>query len=145
MSAAPIRTALVGYGLAGAMFHGPILAALGDFQVVFDDNGVVKEAKGDPLWLDKNVTPDPAILETSRYFDSVNFAPRIKAATEFSIGFLDTVTPPTGQFAAFNAISAPKELYPAPDNGHGHDDPKLWGWVADLISKKAAEQKTPGS
>ena len=34
MSAAPIRTALVGYGLAGAMFHGPILAALGDFEVV---------------------------------------------------------------------------------------------------------------
>ncbi|RUW83838.1 bifunctional UDP-sugar hydrolase/5'-nucleotidase [Mesorhizobium sp. M1E.F.Ca.ET.063.01.1.1] len=35
---------------------------LGEFKVVFDDNGVVKEANGDPIFLDKSITPDPAVL-----------------------------------------------------------------------------------
>ena len=35
---------------------------LGEIKVVFDDNGVVKEAKGDPIFLDKSVTPDAAVL-----------------------------------------------------------------------------------
>lgn len=36
---------------------------LGDLNVVFDDAGVVKEAKGDPIWLNKDVTPDPDVLK----------------------------------------------------------------------------------
>lgn len=35
---------------------------LGEFTVVFDDNGVVKSAAGDPLLLDKAITPDPQVL-----------------------------------------------------------------------------------
>jgi 5'-nucleotidase len=35
---------------------------LGEFKVVFDDNGVVKEASGDPLYLDNSVKPDEAVL-----------------------------------------------------------------------------------
>ncbi|CAH2408966.1 5'-nucleotidase [Mesorhizobium escarrei] len=35
---------------------------LGEFKVVFDDNGVVKQASGDPIHLDKSITPDPAVL-----------------------------------------------------------------------------------
>jgi 5'-nucleotidase / UDP-sugar diphosphatase len=35
---------------------------LGEFMVTFDDNGVVKEAKGDPLYLDKSIKPDEAVL-----------------------------------------------------------------------------------
>ncbi|CAN7350323.1 5'-nucleotidase C-terminal domain-containing protein [Mesorhizobium sp. LjRoot246] len=35
---------------------------LGEFKVVFDDNGVVKSASGDPIFLDKSITPDPAVL-----------------------------------------------------------------------------------
>ncbi|TPL04719.1 MULTISPECIES: bifunctional metallophosphatase/5'-nucleotidase [unclassified Mesorhizobium] len=35
---------------------------LGEFKVVFDDNGAVKEASGDPIYLDKSITPDPAVL-----------------------------------------------------------------------------------
>jgi 5'-nucleotidase/UDP-sugar diphosphatase len=35
---------------------------LGDIVVTFDDNGVVKEAKGDPILLDSSVTPDPTML-----------------------------------------------------------------------------------
>src|SRR3954463_16636556 len=35
---------------------------LGEIKIVFDDNGVVKEASGDPIFLDKSITPDPAVL-----------------------------------------------------------------------------------
>ncbi|MDL2405532.1 5'-nucleotidase C-terminal domain-containing protein [Rhizobium calliandrae] len=34
---------------------------LGDIVITFDDNGVVKEARGDPILLDSSVKPDPAI------------------------------------------------------------------------------------
>src|SRR5690606_8341828 len=35
---------------------------LGEFTVTFDDDGIVKEAKGDPLYLDNSITPDPEVL-----------------------------------------------------------------------------------
>ncbi|MFJ6324943.1 MULTISPECIES: 5'-nucleotidase C-terminal domain-containing protein [unclassified Rhizobium] len=35
---------------------------LGDLVVTFDDNGAVKEAKGDPILLDASIKPDPTIL-----------------------------------------------------------------------------------
>ncbi|MGY5778943.1 5'-nucleotidase C-terminal domain-containing protein [Rhizobium sp. LEGMi135b] len=34
---------------------------LGDIVVTFDDNGAVKDAKGDPILLDSSIKPDPAI------------------------------------------------------------------------------------
>ncbi len=34
---------------------------LGDVVITFDDNGVVKEAKGDPILIDSSFTPDPQI------------------------------------------------------------------------------------
>ncbi|WP_028746689.1 bifunctional metallophosphatase/5'-nucleotidase [Rhizobium mesoamericanum] len=34
---------------------------LGDLVVTFDDNGVVKEAKGDPILIDSSFTPDPTL------------------------------------------------------------------------------------
>ena len=38
---------------------------LGELNVTFNDIGIVKEAKGDPLWLDKSIIPDPAVLNGS--------------------------------------------------------------------------------
>lgn len=35
---------------------------LGDIVVTFDDNGAVKDAKGDPILLDSAIKPDPTIL-----------------------------------------------------------------------------------
>ncbi len=35
---------------------------LGALKVVFGDDGVVKEASGDPILLDKSIVPDPAVL-----------------------------------------------------------------------------------
>lgn len=35
---------------------------LGEFKIVFDDNGVVRQASGDPIYLDKSIKPDEAAL-----------------------------------------------------------------------------------
>jgi cephalosporin-C deacetylase-like acetyl esterase len=52
----------------------------------------------------------PEVIETARYFDTVNFAPKIKAASLVSVGLYDGTSPPTGVIAAFNLIAGPKEL-----------------------------------
>lgn len=62
--------------------------------------------------------PAEAKLATSRYYDSVNFARRIKVPGHYSWGYNDMVTPPTSLHAAYNAITAPKQLVIAPDMAH---------------------------
>jgi cephalosporin-C deacetylase len=49
--------------------------------------------------------PDAAVLEASRYFDSVNFVRRIKGDILFTVGFIDTICPPTSVYAAFNQFT----------------------------------------
>ncbi len=52
------------------------------------------------------------------YIDVQHLAPRIKAHTMMQIGLMDTICPPSTQFAAFNKIKAKKELVIYPDFGH---------------------------
>ncbi len=63
-------------------------------------------------------TPDPNVVEAVRYYDSVNFAPRIRAQTFFTVGFIDHICPPTGIYAAFNQLTAKKEIWNHLDTGH---------------------------
>jgi len=57
-------------------------------------------------------------LAASRYYDSVNFARRLKVPGHYSWGFNDMVTPPTSLHAVYNEITAPKRLVIAPEMGH---------------------------
>lgn len=52
------------------------------------------------------------------YIDVQHLAPRIQAETLLTTGLMDTVTPPSTVFAAYNKISAPKRLSIYPDFGH---------------------------
>jgi lysophospholipase L1-like esterase len=82
-----------------------------------DANGTAHGRKiGYPFW-DVN---DPQVLKTAEYFDTVNCAARIKAQSLVSMGFIDTVTPPVGIWAAFNAIKGKKEAAPMPNSPHNH-------------------------
>jgi cephalosporin-C deacetylase-like acetyl esterase len=60
----------------------------------------------------------PAKIATSGYFDTVNFARRLTVPGFYSWGYNDTVCPPTSMHAAYNEITAPKELYVAKGAGH---------------------------
>jgi len=56
--------------------------------------------------------PNEAELQTARYFDNVNFARRCHAkGAAVTVGFIDTVCPPTSVYAAYNALSVPKKIH----------------------------------
>ncbi len=52
------------------------------------------------------------------YVDIQHLAPRIKAEVLMPVGLMDTVCPPSTQFAAYNKIMSPKSLLLYPDFGH---------------------------
>lgn len=58
------------------------------------------------------------VFEKLGYIDVQHLAPRIRAKTLMATGLMDTICPPSSQFAAFNKISAPKETLIYPDFGH---------------------------
>lgn len=57
-------------------------------------------------------------IETLGYYDVVNFAKILKTPGLYSWGFNDEVCPPTSMYAAYNVITAPKELFLAQETGH---------------------------
>lgn len=63
-----------------------------------------------------NVTPGK--ISTTGYYDSVNFARRIRVPGHYSWGYNDEVCPPTSIYAAYNLISAPKDLSLVLEAGH---------------------------
>ena len=52
------------------------------------------------------------------YVDVQHLAPRIRSEVLMSVGFMDTICPPSTQFAAYNKIRAKKSLLIYPDFGH---------------------------
>ena len=57
-------------------------------------------------------------IETTKYYDVVNFAKNVKVPGFYSWGFNDVTCPPTSTFSAYNSISAPKELFIMQETGH---------------------------
>lgn len=55
------------------------------------------------------------------YFDVVNFARRVKNPIYISVGFVDFACSPSSVYATYNAISAPKAIFPFPKMGHSAD------------------------
>ena len=55
-----------------------------------------------------------------------NLTRRIRANVQWHIGLMDTVCPPSSQFAAYNKITSEKSMVIYPDFGHeglpGHGD-----------------------
>lgn len=52
------------------------------------------------------------------YIDVQHLAPRIRARVLMGTGLMDTVCPPSTQFAAYNKIRAPKDVLIYPDYAH---------------------------
>lgn len=75
----------------------------------------------DPLHLRED-----EIFHRLGYIDIRNLAPRVKADVLMGISLMDTVCPPSTQFAVFNHIESKKESVIYPDFGHeslpGFDD-----------------------
>jgi cephalosporin-C deacetylase len=71
-----------------------------------------------PEFLAKNVQLIEPALDTLRYIDCALLARRITAATLMSVGLMDDICPPSTVFAAYNEISADKEIAVFPYSGH---------------------------
>jgi cephalosporin-C deacetylase len=54
------------------------------------------------------------------YIDCQHLAKRIRADVLMGVGLMDAICPPSTQFAAYNQITAPKDLAIYPDFGHEH-------------------------
>ncbi len=69
------------------------------------------------------------------YIDVQHLAPRITGEVMMAIGLMDTICPPSSQFAAFNKIASPKTRVLYPDYGHEHLPgwgDREWNYFADL-------------
>ena len=64
-------------------------------------------------------------FERLGYIDVQHLAPRIRAETMMAVGLMDTICPPSSQFAAYNKITSPKSRVIYPDFAHEH----LPGWA----------------
>lgn len=76
-----------------------------------------------------------AKIATARYYDTVNFARRLKAPGFFTWGYNDEVCPPTSTFAAYNAVTAPKELTVMPEIGHQYP-PEQWEAINAFVLRQ---------
>jgi len=54
------------------------------------------------------------------YIDLQHLANRIRGDVLMFVGLMDTICPPSTQFAAYNKMTAPKQLVVYPDFGHEH-------------------------
>ena len=66
----------------------------------------------------RKLNDTPENRETARYYDVVNFARLVTAPGFYTWGFNDRTCPPTSMYAAYNVITAPKELWVIPETGH---------------------------
>ncbi len=79
----------------------------------------------------------PANLETSAYYDVVNFARRVRAAGLYAWGYNDATCPPTSMYAAYNVITAPKQLLLALETGHNkvpEEDMIATDWLTRFVT-----------
>jgi cephalosporin-C deacetylase len=82
-----------------------------------------------PDFLAENIALIDTVLDTLRYVDCALLARRITAPTLVCAGLMDGICPPSTVFAAYNEITADKEIIVYPYSGHSvpraHAEPQL--------------------
>ena len=72
-------------------------------------------------------------VQLLRYFDTVNFARRIKVPVFISAGYIDGTCTPTSVFAIANELGGPKLVFHKIHHGHGDAPPEYealtWFWI----------------
>ena len=120
----------------------PVLPFLSDYKRVWELDQIVNKSnayfelhdyfrKFDPLH-----NSEKEIFEKLGYIDIHHLAPRIKGEVLMAISLLDTICPPSTQFAAYNKITSKKEVVVYPDYAHegnlpGHSD-RIFNFLSKL-------------
>jgi len=99
----------------------PVFPFLSDYQRVWDmDQAKAAYAELQEYFrhFDPTHEREADIFEALGYVDIQHLAPRIRGQVQWSIGLMDTICPPSSQFAAYNKITASKSMVVYPDFGH---------------------------
>ena len=99
----------------------PVFPFLCDYQRVWEMD-LAKDAYVELKEHFRNFDPlherEKEIFEKLGYIDNQHLAHRIQAEVMMFTGLMDTICPPSSQFAAYNKITAPKSMVIYPDFGH---------------------------
>jgi cephalosporin-C deacetylase len=116
----------------------PVFPFLCDYQRVWE-MGLAIDAYEELTYYFKRFDPihlrEGEIFTQLGYIDVQHLAPRIKAKILMTTALMDTVCPPSSQFAAYNKIKSPKDMVLYADFGHeelpGNAD-RLFEFLGDL-------------
>ena len=110
-------------------------------------------AWGWPYWQAHANGPDAEkIMETSRYFDAVNFAHRVKCPALIGPGLMETTCPASNVLAMANLLGGPVEVMILPEAGHqAHNDKRgetpfneqASAWLKDLKAGQSLSELAP--
>ena len=116
----------------------PVMPFLSDYQRVWEldlAKNAYQEIQDYFRRFDPTHAREREVFTRLGYIDVHHLSPRITAETLMLTGLMDNVCPPSTQFAAYNAISAPKEMVIYPDFGHevfpGRDD-RIFTFMQEL-------------
>lgn len=99
----------------------PVFPYLCDYRRVWEMDLAVNAYQDIKNWLriyDPRHEHIDEFFETLGYIDAQFFAEKITAKVMMQTGLMDTICPPSTQFAAYNRITAPKEHLIYPDYSH---------------------------
>lgn len=99
----------------------PVFPFLSDYKRVWEMDqakDAYAELNGYFRRFDPRHEKEEQVFEMLGYVDIQFLAPRIRAEVLWGIGLMDTICPPSSQFAAYNKITAPKSQLVYPDFGH---------------------------
>jgi len=126
-----------------AGLHPKVTAMIAGVPAGCDPTGPwVGRAGGHPYWYNnaKGKPNEKQIMETSRYFDVVNFASRVKCPSLVALGLIDQTCPPAGVLSACNQLRGPKEVIILVGSDHKgtHGTQELFksrsaAWITSLV------------
>jgi cephalosporin-C deacetylase len=118
----------------------PVYPFLCDYQRVWEmdlaANNAYDELRSWFRRFDPRHEREAEVFTRLGYIDNQHLAPRIKAQTLMATGLMDLACPASTQFAAYNRITAPKEVLIYPDYGHeGLPDvnDRIFAFMAEML------------
>lgn len=107
----------------------PVYPFLSDYKRVWEMDlakGAYQEITDYFRLFDPTHAREEEVFTTLGYIDVQHLTERIEGEVMMAVGLMDTICPPSSQFAAYNKIISPKETIIYPDFGHeglpGFDD-----------------------
>ena len=109
------------------------------YPAMCDMVGYLEDVGGWPHMFTGDFVITDEKIETSAYYDVVNFAKKLDIPGYFSFGYNDNICPPTSVCAALNSISSPKTIVPFYDESHWNypeSSKKGLDWLYDHLREK---------